>query len=453
MKNKNLLILLTGMVLFISNCTITNDKKELPTKVDRFISEDSLLTLVQYQTFQYFWDGANSASGMALERIHLDNIYPVHNKSIITSGGSGFGLMSVIVGIERGFITRDEGIKRFERMVSFLENADSFHGVWPHWWDSLGKVVAFSKVDNGGDLVETSFLAAGLITVRQYLLNNNDKEAKLINRINTLWTNIEFNWHTKGGENVLYWHWSPTFGWQLNFKVKGYNEALIMYVLAASSPTYAISSDVYHQGWARNGNISNDTIYYDLSTELDHYDSDDSPIGPLFWAHYSFLGLNPTNLDDQYGNYWKLTKNQALIHYRHCLENPNKFEGYGENCWGLTSSYSVNGYAGHKPDHDLGVISPTAALSSFPYTPKKSMKMLKYLYFEADSLVGKYGPYDAFSLEHNWYVPRYLAIDQGPIPVMIENYRSGLIWDLFMSAPEVKTGLNKLGFSVDENKN
>lgn len=452
MKDKRFLAILIGIVLITLGCTNTDEKEDLSIEVDRSISEDSLLTLIQYQTFQYFWEGADSISGMALERIHLDNIYPVHNKNVITSGGSGFGLMAIIVGIERGFITRSEGIKRFEKNIAFLENADSFHGVWPHWWDPSGKVVAFSKMDNGGDLVETSFLAAGLLTVRQYLLSSNAKEAKLINRINTLWQNIEFDWHTKGENNGLYWHWSPTYGWQINFKVRGYNEALIMYVLAASSPTHGINKSVYHQGWARNGDISNDTMYYGLRSELDHYDTDDSPVGPLFWAHYSFLGLNPTNLEDQYGNYWKLTKNHVLIHYTHCLENPNNYKGYGPNCWGLTSSYSMKGYAGHKPGNDLGVISPTAALSSFPYTQKKSMAMLKYLYFDADTLVGKYGPYDAFSFEHNWYLPRYLAIDQGPIPIMIENYRTGLIWDLFMAAPEVQSGLKKLEFSNNKMK-
>jgi hypothetical protein len=414
------------------------------------ISDDSLLNLVQYQTFQYFWEGAEPVSGMARERLHMDNVYPNHPKNIITSGGSGFGLMAIIVGIERGFISRAEGLERYEKIISFLENADSFHGIWPHWWDGeTGKVVAFSEKDNGGDLVESSFLAAGLLTVRQYLDGNDPREKQMIDRINVLWRNMEFDWHTRGGENVLYWHWSPDYEWDMNFDVRGYNECLIMYVLAASSPTHSIDPAVYNEGWARGGAITEDTVYYGLETVLDHYETNNSPVGPLFWAHYSYLGLNPKNLKDKYADYWKLNSNHALIHYRHCVENPNEYEGYGPDCWGLTSSYSIQGYAGHRPDRDLGVFSPTAALSSFPYTPEESMRFLRFMYTEADSLVGKYGPYDAFSFEYSWYVPRYLAIDQGPIPVMIENYRSGLIWRLFMSAPEVQEGLDKLEFSYE----
>jgi hypothetical protein len=234
----------------------------------------------------------------------------------------------------------------------------------------------------------------------------------------------------------------------MNFPVGGYNECLIMYVLAAASPTYPISPDAYHKGWARNGEIKTDRKFYDLETVLDHYEHSDDAVGPLFWAHYSYLGLDPRNLKDQYGDYWLLNKNHALIHYRYCVDNPNEYKGYGENCWGLTSSYSMKGYAGHQPDGDLGVISPTAALSSFPYTPEESMKFLKFMYApERDSLIGTYGPYDAFSFSSNWYLPRYLAIDQGPIPVMIENHRTGLLWKLFMGAPEVQEGLKKLGFT------
>lgn len=445
-KISHWLIVISGFVLM--NCGTSGSPVSQVTP--REMSDDSLLTLIQYQTFNYFWEGAEPVSGLARERFHTDEIYPSHHKDIVTSGGTGFGLMAIIVGIERGFISRKEGLDRIAKIVRFIENADSFHGVWPHWWfGPTGKVQEFSLKDNGGDLVETSFLAAGLLTVRQYLDRNDEAEASLASRINTLWEGIEFNWHTRGGEDVLYWHWSPTYGWDMNFAVQGYNECLIMYVLAAASPTHPIHKDVYDKGWARKGKIAEDTTYYDLETELNHYSHDSSPVGPLFWAHYSYLGLDPSQLNDQYADYWKLNTNHAKIHYAHCVQNPNHFEGYGPKCWGLTSSYSMKGYAGHRPDRDIGVISPTAALSSFPYTPKESMQMLRFLYTEADSLVGKFGPYDAFNMQEDWYVKRYLAIDQGPIPIMIENYRTGLIWKLFMSAPEVKLGLDKLGFTYE----
>jgi hypothetical protein len=422
--------------------------ESLPTAI---VSDDSLLNRLQYETFQYFWEGAEPTSGMARERIHMDNIYPSSDQNVVTSGGSGFGVMAILVGIERGFITREQALERYETIVNFLETADKFHGVFPHWWyGDTGKVKNFSKKDDGGDLVETAFLIQGLLAVRQYFETGNEAEKALTARIDKIWRDVEWDWHTKGGEDVLYWHWSPNFGWEMDFPVGGYNECLIMYVLAASSPTHGVPATVYHKGWALDGDIATTQTYYGRPLVLNHYQHDESKVGPLFWAHYSYLGLDPRKLSDRYGDYMQLNVTHALGHYDYCVENPKGYKGYGEKNWGLTSSYSMSGYAGHSPDRDLGVISPTAALSSIVYTPEESIAMIKWLYTEApDSLLGKYGPYDAFSFSEKWYLPRYLAIDQGPIPVMVENYRSGLLWDLFMSAPEIKEGLTKLGFEYE----
>ncbi len=414
------------------------------------ISDDSLLTLVQNQTFNYFWEGAEPNSGMARERYHTDGVYPQNDEHIVTTGGTGFGLMAILVGVERGFISRKEAMQRFVKITGFLEQADRFKGAWPHWLDgNTGKTKPFSPKDDGGDLVETAFLAAGMIAVREYFKDGNPEEQQLAGRLDALWQAIEWDWYTNG-EDVLYWHWSPKYNWEMNFPVGGYNECLIMYILAATSPTHSIEKEVYEKGWARDGAIVTDRTFYELDLVLDHYETSDDPVGPLFWAHYAYLGLNPKGLRDQYGDYWKLNQNHALAHYRYCVDNPKGYEGYGPDCWGLTSSYSMKGYAGHQPDRDLGVISPTAAVSSMPYTPDESMAFLRFLYEPSrDSLIGKYGPYDAFSFEHNWYTPRYLAIDQGPIPVMIENHRTGFIWNLFMQAPEISEGLNKLGFTYE----
>ncbi len=441
-----------SLLVFLSvnySCSNNNaSNKKLDENASVLSAENQLLDSIQYQTFQYFWEGAEPTSGMARERIHMDNIYPQNDQNVITLGGSGFGVMAILVGIKRGFISREEAFVRFQKIVNYLSKADRFHGVWPHWLNGeTGKVQPFSTKDDGGDLVETAFMIQGLITVAEYFKNGNAAEKKLVADIKKLWYEVEWDWYTKNGEDVLYWHWSPNFGWEMNFAVGGYNECLIMYVLAASSPTHPINTSVYHKGWARNGAIANDTVYYGLNTILNFYEHSNDPIGPLFWAHYSYLGLNPKGLSDKYADYWKLNTNHAMIHYKYALDNPKGFKGYGEKQWGLTSSYSMEGYAGHHPgESDLGVISPTAALSSFPYTPKESTQFLKYLYNEADSLIGEFGPYDAYSQNNNWYLPRYLAIDQGPIPVMIENYRSGLFWDLFMANTDVKKGLKKLGF-------
>ena len=430
--------------------TACNPKEQEHKAAEITLSDDSLMTLVQFQTFQYFWDNAETVSGLAPERTHMDGNYPANDKSVITTGGSGFGLMAIIVGIERGFITREEGFKRFQHIVNYLETADRYHGAWPHWlYGETGKVKPFSPKDDGGDLVETSFLVQGLITVREYFKNGSIEERELAEHIDRLWKGVEWNWYTKG-EDVLYWHWSPKNNWEMNFPIGGYNECLITYVLAAASPTFPIEKAVYEKGWARNDSIISDEKYLGYDVVLDHFEHDKDPVGPLFWAHYSYLGLDPRNLKDRYADYWKLNQNHALIHYQYAVQNPKGYKGYGENMWGLTSSYSINGYDGHRPFHDTGVISPTAALSSFPYTPKESLAFLKFLYApERDSLIGEYGPYDAFSFEHQWMLPHYLAIDQGPIPVMIENYRTGLLWKLFMDAPEIKSALAKLEFTYE----
>lgn len=411
--------------------------------------DEQLYTLVQRNTFQYFWDGAEPTSGLARERFHEDNIYPQNDKHVITSGGSGFGVMALLVGMERGFITRLQGVERFETILNFLERADRFHGAWPHWWNGeTGKVQPFSKKDNGGDLVETSYLLQGLLCARQYFTEGSDRERVLAARIDKLWRGVEFDWY-RNGKNVLYWHWSPEYTWEMNFPVRGYNECLIMYVLAASSPTHGIPAEVYHEGWARSGAINATTTKYGYTLHLSHNGAPEYG-GPLFWAHYSYLGLDPRGLKDRYADYWEENKSQALINYRWCVENPLHYKGYGPGSWGLTSSYSVKGYAGHAPgkDRDLGVIAPTAALSSMPYTPEQSMAALKHWYKDRrNELWGGYGFYDAFSETENWFPKHYLAIDQGPIVVMMENHRSGLLWKLFMSCPEVQAGLKKLGFT------
>lgn len=437
------------MLLFVSffaGCTSpqrTNLSSSKPIFENKKIYDE-----VQRATFQYFWEGAEPNSGLARERIHLDGNYPQNDQNVVTSGGSGFGIMAILAGIERGYITRKQAVERYERIMTFLETADRFHGAWPHWWNGeTGKVKPFSTNDDGGDLVETSFIAQGLLCVRQYFKDGTDAEKEIAQRADALWKGIDFDWY-RNGKNVLYWHWSPNKGWIMNFGVSGYNECLIMYILAASSPTYGVPPEVYHEGWAKNGAIRYNAEKYGYTLQLKHNEASEYG-GPLFWAHYSYLGLDPRGLKDRYADYGLENINHTMINYNWCVENPLKHKGYGKNSWGLTSSYSVKGYAGHAPGEkrDRGVIAPTAALSSMPYAPAEAQAAMIYWFTQKKKkLFGTYGFYDAFSETENWYPKRYLAIDQGPIVVMMENYRTGLLWKLFMSCPEIKTGLQKLGF-------
>lgn len=413
-----------------------------------FADDEAFLDYLQKTHMNYMWEGAEPNSGLAPERIHLDGEYPQNDRDVVTTGGSGFGIAGLISAIDRGFIPRQEGVGRLEKIVDFLGKADRFHGVWPHWMSGpTGKVVPFGQKDNGGDLVESSFLMTSLIIAREYFKNGNEQEKALAENIDKLWREMEFDWYQRDGQDVLYWHWSPEYGWEMNFPLEGYNECLITYVLAAASPTHSIPASAYHKGWARGGDIVTDKKFMGLPLVLKHNGAVDTG-GPLFWSQYSYIGLDPRGLKDQYADYWQLNQNHAKTDYLYCVTNPKGYKGYGEDCWGLTASYSTKGYSAHAPNNDLGVITPTAALSSFPYTPEESMRAAKYFYSKGSWLRGKYGFYDAFSETDNWVTPRYLAIDQLTIAPMIENYRSGLIWNLFMGAPEIKAGLEKLGFTT-----
>jgi hypothetical protein len=441
---KNLIIL---FLCFFISCEAKNKKAEEPTK--KALTDEQAMDQVQKDAIKYFWDYAEPNSKLGRERYHTED--PSFEANKVTTGGSGFGLMSLIVGVERGFIPRAEAVSRMTTSMNFLEKADRFHGAWAHWMDgTTGKAITFGNKDDGGDIVETAFLCQGLIAVREYFKNGNSQEKALSAKADKLWKGVEWNWYTNG-ENAMYWHWSPKYQWEMKFKLEGYNECLIAYVIGAVSPTHPIPAAAYHEGWTRNGTIVTDKKQYGIPLVF-KYNTGTGNAGPLFWAQYSYLGLDPTKLTDKYANYWELTQNQAKIIYSYCVDNPKKWKGYSEKCWGLTASYTRNkdgstGYSAHDTENDLGVITPTAALSSFPYTPKESMKFLHYLYDEnKTTYIGIAGPYDAFSPHYNWVTPRYLAIDQGTIAPMIENYRTGLLWKLFMNAPEVKQGLLNLGF-------
>ncbi|HEA29371.1 MAG TPA: beta-glucosidase [Leeuwenhoekiella sp.] len=452
--SKLIFVIFSLPFLVILSCKNSSQTSHIETQKEA-LSKSELLSIVQKQTLKYFWDYAESNSGMARERYHPNGNYNGKDPNTVTTGGSGFGLMALIVGIERGFIPRDKALQRLDKIADFLEKTPRYHGAWPHWINGkTGETESFGNdnKDNGGDIVETSFLSQGFIVVREYLKNGSEKEKAVAFKYDKLWKGIDWEWYTNN-KNVLFWHWSPEYEFEKNFKIQGYNECLITYMMAASSPDHAISPKVYHEGWARNGGIKTDKKAYGIPLILKHNTVGDKG-GPLFWAHYSYLGLNPKGLKDSYANYWDLNVNHSKINYQYCVENPNKSETYSQQSWGLTASYSRNkdnstGYAAHSPDNDKGVISPTAAISSLPYTPEISMRAIRYFYEDLHDLVwGPAGFYDAFSLDGNdWVANKYLAIDQGPMIIMIENYRSGLIWKLFMEAPEIQAGLDKLGFT------
>ncbi len=434
------------------------------TSKTQTLTDEGFLDMIQEANFRYYWDGAEPNSGLAYENIP-------GRTSMIASGASGFGIMAMIAGIERGFITRDQAVERFLKITKFLNKADRFHGVFPHFLDgSTGKVVPFfGKRDNGGDLVEHSFLMQGLLTAYQYFNANNVKETEIRNTISTLWNETEWSWYKRYPDaDFLLWHWSPDQEWVINHKLIGWNETMITYFLAIASPTHAVPSSMYYSGWAspskeaqdyrsnwgqtKDGfNYSNGKTYFGIELPVGVSNG-----GPLFFVHYSYFGLNPHKLTDTYVNYFENNKRIAEINQRYSIENPKKYRGYGEDFWGLTASDGPSHYSANEPNiaNDEGKMTPTGALASFPYTPEASMKALKnYYYNYGDFLYGYYGFKDAFSLDENWCSPLYMGLNQAPIVVMIENHRSLLLWNLFMSHQDVKTGLVKLNKETLNQKN
>lgn len=399
--------------------------------------DDALLEMVQRYTLRYFWDFGHPVSGMARERNSSGDI--------VTTGGTGFGVMAILVGIDRGWISREAGLKRLVKMVLFLESADRFRGAFPHWMNgNTGRTVPFSSKDDGGDLVETAFLFEGLLTARQYFQGNTPNEVVLREKITRLYQEVDWNWYRKTVADVLYWHWSPTNQFAINLPIRGWNEAMIIYILAIASPTHPVPARLYQRGWAGSNYVHPQDHYgYHLDIGPDYG-------GPLFFTHYSYLGLDPRSLRDEYTNYFIHNQRQSLINREYCAANPKHFTGYNASCWGLTASDDPYGYSAHSPTNDNGTITPTAALSSTPYTPQESLEALKNFYrVRGDRLWGPMGFYDAFSDRENWVASSYLAIDQGPIVGMIENYRSQLLWNTFMTCPEIGPALEAIGFVTD----
>ncbi|HTH56176.1 MAG TPA: glucoamylase family protein [Cyclobacteriaceae bacterium] len=459
------------VLIFVTTVVLSQSQKgkygdgpdEIPVaKVVKGLTDEQLLETVQKQTFRFFWHGAHPVSGLALERSntvlaehywdYINEAWDEPNFSTTkfgpdaaAIGGTGFGIMSTVIAVERNWIGRDTAVRRLIKIADFLINADCYHGIYPHFMNGrTGKTIKFDRLDDGADIVETSYLLMGFLCAKEYFNRDTPREKYLRKRIDQMWGAANWNWHTNN-QNKLYWHWSPNNDFDMNFPVWGWNECLITYIMAASSQHHAISKKVYDGSWVGSGGYKNGKEYYGYKLPLGNFDKG----GPLFFVQYTFQGIDPTGLKDSLGtDYFEQGKNHTLINRAYCIENPKKYKGYSDKCWGLTAGDSYKGYVAHCPEVDFGVVQPTAAISSMPYTPKESLQALRYFYEElGDKIWSDYGFVDGFSIHHNWYAKSHLAIDQGPIIVMLENYRTGLLWKLFMKNPDLQKGLKKLGFT------
>ncbi len=410
---------------------------------DDYLRDREALEALQRQAFLYMWEGGDPNSGMAYEADFGWDLRPV------AVGGTGFGVAAIVVAADRGWVTREDAVSRLLKIVRFLRDKASppeMHGAFPHWLNGdTGGIFDFGDGNDVADIVETSLLMQGLLIARAYF-NGPGPEEELRSTITALWESVDWNWFTNYEDNGIYWHWSPKRGY-LGLKIKGYNECLITYVLAAASPTHPISRKAYDYWTSGQGYKPKDVYGYRIEAAL-------PGAGPLFLVHYSFIGLDPRRLADSFVPHGYFVRNvsQVLSNRGYCLQNAPAANRYAEDFWGLTASQTPNGgYAASAPDNDQGIVAPTAALSSMPYTPHYSMEVLHNLRSRLNGKVwGNFGPRDAISLKDDWVSPHYLAVDQLPIVGLVENYRSGLLWNLLMSDPEVREGLRKVGLSDPE---
>jgi len=424
----------------------------------RTFTDDELLTMVQEASFRYYWEAGHPVAGLAPEVLPGDT-------NLLALGGSGFGVMAMLVAAEREFMPREAIAERMLKIARFLKRADRFHGVWPHFLDGdTGRAVPFfGKYDNGGDLVETAFMIQGLLAARQYFDRDTAVEREIRDTVTQLWRDVEWSWYRQTRDSdVLYWHWSPDYGFHINHPLIGWNETLIIYLLAIASPTHPVPAELYHTGWAgtserhiryrqnwsrttTGSRYVNGNEWYGIKLDVGVGNGSD-----LFFTHFSFMGFDPRGIRDRYTNYFENNRAIALINHAYCVENPNGFKGYGADTWGLSAGINTGG-GRPLPRDDNGTINVMASLASMPYTPEESLAALKHYYRDLGAKVwGIYGFHDGFNETQNWFEEVYMALNQAPTTVMIENHRTGFVWDLFMANPEIQPALDAIGFSKDD---
>lgn len=434
-------LLIIPFLTCCTGCEKNEDDTIVVNKSDETFAPSKVRPVLEKQqkaAFTYFYDFAEENSGLAYEGYN-------HGSKAVTIGGSGFGIMSLIVGAERGWITREQAIERTVKAVRWLGKADRYKGIWSHWHSPDGKAFPFGNQVEAGDAVETSFLITGLIAAQEYFNGGTELEKEISDSVTSFVNTIDWN-HYTNGENHLYWIWhTPNNTYEL--PVKGWNEGLITYLLALGAPEgHRISKEAYTAGWQSNGGFcNNNRENYGYKLPLGQENG-----GPLFFAHYSFVGLNPMRMKDNYAFYWQNNVAHAMINRHYCVyEAPSNYQ-YSANMWGLTACNGIGskGYSARCPGNDDGIIAPTAALASYPYVPFYATQVLMSM-DQIDALQGKYGIGDSYEPAIGQANNNHLAIDQGPIVVMIENYRSGLIWDLVMRSEYIQNCLKMAGIELD----
>jgi hypothetical protein len=463
MKKIMLFSIVIAGFLLPTACNQSPSSKSNPPSGEVKISIPAQFDLddLKRRTFNYFWVEADPVTGLIEDR--------VPNRQFSSIAATGFGLSAYIIGVENGYVSRAEAAEKVLRLLRFLWNApqDSamsgiagYKGYYYHFLDMRTghryKDVELSTIDTG-------LLMAGILSVMEYFNGDEVVEEEIRSLADALFLRVEWDFFLNGTP-ALSMGWFPDRGF-LDAEWVGYNEAMVMLVMALGSPTHPIP-EICWEKW---------TATYDWGG---YYGYEHVNFGPLFGHHYSHMYLDFRGIYDDYMmekgiDYFENSRRATYGNRAYCLDNPLGFKDYSDTIWGLTAcdgpgylekmidgrmvtfeGYSARG-AALVHARDDGTLAPTAAGGSIPFAPEICLPALRAMYNRyGDKLYGEYGFLDSFNPtftfgqgnEEGWFDVDYLGIDQGAILIMLENYQSGLIWDLMKKNKYIRTGLGNAGF-------
>ena len=405
------------------------------------LTTEALLDTLQHTAFDYFWNEANPTNGLIKDRSTLSS--PCSIASL------GFGLSAICIGIDHGWVSRDDGRARIRTALqtlwtkpqgNALSGTIGYKGLYYHFLDMPG---ALRTWDCELSTIDTALLFAGIIDAKQYFDTADPVDVEVRALADSIYYRADWEFMRNFAPSI-YMGWKPGTGFSTFGQWIGYNEAMILFILALGSPTHPVPATTW-TAW---------TSGYNWSTQ---YGQTYVIFPPLFGHQYSHCWIDFRSIYDTYManrgiTYFENSRRATLAQRAYCIANPSGRVGYGANQWGLTASDGPTGYnaRGAPPSqNDDGTISPTAVGGAVPFAPEVAIPALHHLYDTyGPQLFSTYGFRDAFNLTVNpdWYDTDYIGIDQGPIIVMIENYRTGKVWQRFMANPDIQRGLQRAGF-------
>jgi hypothetical protein len=438
------------LVLSLNSCKPV-DESVTPAELASFQAD------LKERTFTYFWEVVDSVNWQT------DDRHPT--KAFTSIAATGFALPSYVIGIENGYVTREDGAERVRNVLEWLwasEQGDAVRGVsgykgFFYHFMTYGDGVRYKDVELS--TIDTALLMAGILTVQSYFEGDNETESRIRELADSLYLRVDWAWVMNGGETMSM-GWKPESGF-IQSRWDHYNEAMILLVLGLGSPTHPMpagSWDAFTKGylWA------------------DYMGYEHLNFGPLFGHQYSHMFIDFRGIQDEYMaakgiDYFENSRRATLSQQAYGIANPLGFVGYGELQWGWTASdgpvnrdgthnghvfryrtYHARGVASNYEGNDDGTIVPTAAGGSIPFAPEITLPTLYEMKrLHGDSLYRKYGFVDAYNLtyaEGGWFNPDYIGIDQGPILIQLENHETGLIWEILKKNPYIRAGLLNAGF-------